>query len=169
MSTHFSSFTPEAMRAFGQELAADLRARTEALKSGRDHTCSMLACFRKDRQEAEAKRRQGAEQQADARRLFMSELSSGVHSLLARFELSRKEMAGDLQEMAGELRAACDAFRNRPGRQGGFVLQRSRQPKQPQPGLSAQPLQAAAAVSHDSAKPRSGGEGKHGHSKKRHG
>lgn len=167
MNAHFSSFTPEAMRAFGQELAADFQRRTEFLKNSRNHTFGMLANFRRDHQDAAAKRRQGAEREADARRLFMSELKSGVHALLGRFELSRKEVAGDLQEMAGEFRAACDAFRNRPGRQGDF-FRRGQQPKQTQPSPSAQPFQAAAE-SQDGAKARSSGEGKSGQSKKRHG
>lgn len=163
MNAHFSSFTPEAMRAFGEDLTADFQRRTEFLKNTRDNTFTMLAGFRRDHEETEKNRRQRAEREADALRLFMSELKSGVHALLGRFNLSRKEMAGDLQEMAGELRAACDAFRNRPGRQSGF--RRGQQPKQTQPNPDAQPFQAAAE-SQDGAKARSGGEGK---SKKRHG
>lgn len=167
MNAHFSSFTPEAMRALGQDLAADFQRRTDFLKRTREHTFTMLAEFRRDHQAAEQHRRRCAEREADARRLFVSELKSGVHALLGRFELSRKEVAGDLREMAGELRSACDAFRDRPGRQGGSFRRGQRQ-EQAQPIQSAQPFQATTE-SREGAKGRSGGDSKPGQSKKRHG
>ena len=118
MTAHFTSFTPEAMRAFGHQLAADARRRTELIEDTRNRTSAMLAGFRSQHREAEALRRQRAEREADGRLLVTSELKSGVHALLTRFELGRKEMAGDLREMARDLHAACEAFRNRPGRPG---------------------------------------------------
>jgi len=118
MNRHFRSFTPEAMRAFGQELADGFQRRIEFLCHTRNHTLTMLADSRKDRAVTEVKRRERASREADARRLFMSTLKSGVHSLLGRFELSRKEMAEDLQGMAREFQAASDAFQNRSGRRG---------------------------------------------------
>jgi len=145
MNNHFSSFTPEAMRAFGKDLADGLQRRTEFLKNTRNHTLSMLASFRKEHTAAAAQRRERASSDADARRLFMSELKSGVHSLLGRFELSRKEMARDLQDMSRELHAAGDAFRNRsrhhdgPARPGPA----SHQAKQGPSGGGAKPFRAA--------------------------
>jgi hypothetical protein len=65
--------------------------------------------------------------------------------------------------MASECRAACDAFRNRPGRQGGFFFRHSQQPN------SSEPAFQAAAEGRGSAKAGSGGEGKAGHAKKRNG
>jgi hypothetical protein len=168
MSAHFSSFTADAMQAFGQEMAADFQRRAEFLKSTRDHTANMLANFRRDHQEAAARRREGAERDADGRRLFMSEMRSGVHALLGRFELSRKEMAADLQEMAGELRAASDAFRRRPGRHGDRFLGRAQQPKRTQPNLNGQAFPSRADAE-GSGNPRSRDEGKSRHSKRRHG
>jgi Tfp pilus assembly protein PilV len=112
---HFTSFTPEAMTAFGQELAADLQQRLELLAANRSHTHDLLASARTQLQEMESQRRQSAAQAADARRLFTSELRSGVHALCNRFELARRDMAADLQQMAGELNAAREAFHNRPG------------------------------------------------------
>ncbi|MDD5309178.1 MAG: hypothetical protein PHU25_17840 [Deltaproteobacteria bacterium] len=124
MQTHFSSFTPEAMRAFGQELAAGFQSRREFLDKTRNHTVAMLANFRRVHREAESQRRQRAAREADERRLFMSELRSGVHALKNRFELGRHEMAADFRQMAGELRAASEAFRNRPGHPAGSFLRR---------------------------------------------
>ncbi len=118
MNTHFGSFTADAMRGLGEGLAADARQRAEFLESARQHTQGLLQGSRRDHQETEKGRRERAESEADARRLFMSELRSDVHALLGRFELSRKEMAGDLREMASELHAACDAFRARSGAAG---------------------------------------------------
>ena len=132
MNAHFTSFTPEAMRAFGQELADGCQRRTEFINHARNDTLAMLADFRNDR-------RQRAERETNARRLFTSELTSAVHSLLGRFELSRKEMAS-------EIHAACDAFRHRPGRQNG-----------------------ANARSSAEGQPRSSAEGQPRRSKKRHG
>lgn len=148
MNAHFSSFTPEAMRAFGQELADGFPRRTEFVNDIRNHTFAMLAGFRKERRER-------APGEAEARRLFVSELKSGVHSLMGRFELSRKEMTRELQ-------AACDAFRNRPGRR------RRQQLKQTQSSPSGQPFEADGE-SQNSPEARSWGTDKRGHSKKRNG
>lgn len=188
MNTHFTSFTPEAMRAFGQELAGGLQRRLESLGNLRNQTFAMLANFRKEHAEAEAKRRTLAAREADARRLSTSELTSGVHSLLGRFELNRKEMAADLHEMARELDAACNAWRTRPGQQDrssprGFAGPQPKQPqKQPPPSASIPPFRAASesqdasaqpfragTESQDGMKARSGPDDKAGDSKKRHG
>lgn len=130
--SHFTSFTPEAMEAFGQELAAELHRRREHLETTRNHTHELLAAARNERCETENQRRQLAAQAADARRLFTSELRSGVHALRNRFELARRDMAADLQQMATELHAASDAFRSRPGREGGSA-QRAPRPAAHQP------------------------------------
>ncbi|MBI4703934.1 MAG: hypothetical protein HY744_22730 [Deltaproteobacteria bacterium] len=118
MGHHFSSFTPEAMRALGQEMAAGVRRRAEHFDRVRGDTFAMLAEFRRDHRAAESQRRRRAEHDAEDRRLFASELRSGAHALLGRFGLGRRERAADLQDMAGELRAASDAFRRRPRSQG---------------------------------------------------
>ena len=141
MQVHFSSFTPEAMRAFGQDLATDFQSRQEFLRKTRNHTTAMLADFRRGHRAAEARRRQGAAREADGRRLFMSELRSGVHALKNRFELGRHEMAADFRQMAGELRAASEAFRDRPGHRAGSFFRRPAQPKttaESHPGFEAQ-------------------------------
>jgi hypothetical protein len=111
MQAHFSSFTPEAMRAIRNGFAALAERRREFLEGTRRYTSAMLADF-------EEQRRQRAARDADARRLFMSELRSGVHSLRNRFELARGEVALQRREMAGELRAAREAFRE-PRRPAG--------------------------------------------------
>lgn len=134
MSTHFTNFTPEAMEAFGQELAAELQRRREHLDTTRTNTRELLAAARYERCETENQRRQLAAQAADARRLFTSELRSGVHALRNRFELARRDMAADLQQMATELHAASEAFRSRPGRNGGAAQHNARPAaQQPRP------------------------------------
>lgn len=142
MQAHFSSFTPDAMRRFGQELAADFQRRREFVDNTKHQTSAFLADARADRQKR-------AERGADGRRLFMSELRSGVHALRSKFEIARHEVAADLREMASERRAASEAFRRRPGAQGGFFSRRGAQP-------------ATQAFSQEGAKLA-------GHSKKRHG
>jgi BMFP domain-containing protein YqiC len=109
MHAHFTSFTSEAMRAFGQELAADGQRRRELLAGMKRQTGAFLSDFR-------AAHRAAAEQAADGRRVLMSELRSGAHALRTRFDLARREMSDDLRQMATERRAASEAFRNRPGR-----------------------------------------------------
>ena len=129
MQAHFGSFTPEAMRAFGQELAADFQRLREFLDKTRKQTSAMLADFRRGHREAEAQRRQRAAREADGRRLFMSELRSGGHALKNRFDLGRREMAADFRQMAGELHAASEAFRNRPGHRAGSSFRHPTQPE----------------------------------------
>ena len=155
MQAHFSNFTPDAMRGLGQELAADFQRRREFIADTKQKTSVFLADARKVLGEVETERRKGAEQQADGRRLFMSELRAGVHALRSKFEISRRGMVEDLQEMAGELRAASAAFRARPGAKGGFFFRQSDQP-----------------VTHFFSKEgdhESGAAKPAGHSKKRHG
>jgi len=128
MSTHFSSFTPEAMEALGQQLAAELQQRRDLIETMRSNTHSLLAAANHERSETETQRRQLAAQAADARRLFTSELRSGVHALRNRFELARRDMAADLQQMATELHAASAAFRSRLGPEGSAQSQHTSRP-----------------------------------------
>jgi hypothetical protein len=160
MSPHFSSFTSETMHALGQELAAEQQERQELLARNRSNTQALLANAHRERCDAEARRRDHAAQEADARRLFMSELRSGVHALRNRFELARRDMAADFQQMAAELRAAREAFRNRPGHQLELAARRAPRPeplyepppllpaeeaRPSEPTLPAEPLSAAPA------------------------
>jgi len=115
MQAHFSGFTSDTMRAFGEALAAERQQRRELLDQTRSYTSGLLESARRLRQETETERRQSAAQEADSRRLFTSELRSEVHALRTRFELARRDVAADFQQMASELRAARETFRNRPG------------------------------------------------------
>ena len=128
MQPHFTIFTPEAMRAFGQDLAAEAQGRREFIDKTAHHTFAMLAEFRRAHREAEARRRGRAVREAAGRRLFLSDLRSGVQTLRDRFEVGRREMAADFQEMVGELRAAGEAFRNRPGNRAGSFVRHAAQP-----------------------------------------
>ena len=113
MQSHFSSFTPEAMRAFGQQLNEDLESRKQYIESIRRSTNEMLAESHRKQQESEALRRQSARQDADNRRVHFSELRSEVRSFCNRVELKRKDVVADLQHLRQELNSASMAFRNR--------------------------------------------------------
>ena len=104
------------MRALGEELSAERLQRRELIEQTRSYTVALLESARRLRHEAEAERRQAAAQEADARRLFTSELRSEVHALRTRFELARRDVAADFLQMVGELRAAREMFRGRPER-----------------------------------------------------
>ncbi len=96
--SHFTTFTPERMAAFRQTLTTDAAQRREFV----------AALFSNERL-----RRNVAAQDADTRRLFVSELRSGVHALRNRFELARRDVVTDFQQMASELRAARQSFQKR--------------------------------------------------------
>jgi uncharacterized protein YukE len=161
MEAHFSSFTPEAMRAFGQELAADSHRRRELLDRTRRQTAAFLADFRGKQREAATERKQRAGREADGRRLFVSELRSGVHALKNRFELARRDLSTELRQMAGRLGAAQEAFRNRPPQLAGSSARKGARP-------TAQP--SAAMEGDPGFRPGTEGEEggrRHGHSKRR--
>jgi hypothetical protein len=111
---HFHSFTADGMRRLGEELSAQRHRRAESQKQARDATFTTLSDFRKKLEGQAQDRQKRAAQEADARRLFMSELKSGVHAFMNRCGLNRAEMASDLRAMAGELNAAKQAWQNRP-------------------------------------------------------
>jgi hypothetical protein len=163
MSSHFTSFTPDAMRAFGQALSAGAAARHEFVTN-------LFASSNRDRHKAESERRQTAAQAADARRLFVSELQSGVHALRTRFALDRRDMAADFQQMAGELNAAREAFHDRAGFRPRAARSKQAAPSHSTPGHSAT-SHAASAHSEpthpESSKPPQGEKSEH--FKKRHG
>jgi hypothetical protein len=126
MQGHFSGFTSDTMRAFGQELAAERQQRRETLEQTRAYTSALLESARQQRHETETERRQSAAQEADSRKLFTSELRSEVHALRNRFELARRDVAADFQQMANELRAARETFRNRPGHEAPAARRRAK-------------------------------------------
>jgi hypothetical protein len=162
MQTHFDSFTPQWAQAFGQELAAELQRRREFLDNTRRHTLAFLADFRRAHRNAETERREG-------RRLFMSELRSGAHALHSRFQLARSEMAADLRQMASELHATSEAFRRRPGRQGGFFFRRSAPAATQPPPAATQPPPKEGEQAFGAGFEGQEGAKKPWHSKKSHG
>jgi hypothetical protein len=114
MSNHFTSFTVDTMKAFGQDLADLAQHRTESITNIRNHTEGMLAGFLKEFHDAAAKRRNDAAEDAEARRNHLNALRAEVQSLRETFTAEREAMATDIREMAAELRQACETFRNRP-------------------------------------------------------
>jgi hypothetical protein len=159
--SHFTNFTPEAMRAFGEELTAGAQRR-------REHLASLFATARSERRAAEKNRRRSAARAADARKLFVSELRSGVHTLRARFELARGDMAADFKRMSSELAAAREAFQSRFGRQAGSHLHRSSRPAAQRNRPGDQGFHPEPAGQEGDQSGRLHGE-KAEHSKKRHG
>lgn len=154
MHQHFSTFTPEAMRAFGQALVAGFQARTEFIDKIRNEIFETLAQFPKQRHDRESERRRGAEQDADSRRRFVSDLRSAVQTLRDRFEASSREMAG-------EFSAACDAWRNRPGHRAAVSFHRNFN--------SAAAGRTTSFESQDAASPKPRGPDRPDHPRKRHG
>lgn len=108
---HFSTFTAEAMAAFRQALDEGCRGRQEFLDRSREATQTLLEDARRMRAEAEGERRSRAAHDASSRQMFMNTLRMQVGSMKDDFRAKREEMADDLRDMAGELRAAQDAFR----------------------------------------------------------
>ncbi len=163
MSSHFTSFTPDAMRAFGQALAASAAERHELVMN-------LFATSNRDRHQAESHRRQAAAEAADSRRLFVSELQSGVHALRTRFALDRRDMAADFKQMASELNAAREAFHDRAGSPQRAARTASPRTK---PAASTHSAPAHAASSHSEPTQGEGSKPPQGEKsepfKKRHG
>lgn len=165
MQSHFSNFTPEAMRSLNQVFAAGAQMRQEFVEQIRSATFNLLADSRRSLAEAEAERRQSAMSEADSRRLFVSELRSEVHALRNRFELARRDMVADLQQMGVEVRAAREAFRSDPGpetpRHTPRMAARKTEPSKPT-------FEAERSGGKETAKPRSSSGVKPSFAKKRH-
>lgn len=142
MSNHFTSFTQEAMRAFGQKLADGARARAEFRASLKAQVAVMMERLRHEAQGAEQHRRARVAAEAEARQRFLSELRGGVRALMKRFERSRQDRADDLRAMSGECRAASLAFRERFA---GAAGSSPRPAGPPEPGpTGARPVPARA-------------------------
>jgi hypothetical protein len=171
VESHFSNFTPEAMRALGQAFAAGAQKRMEFVEQIRSATFTLLADSRQQLEEAEADRRQRAAGEADSRRLFVSELRSEVHALRNRFELARRDMAADLQQMGAEVRAAREAFRAGPGPEAPrHTAHTNHTPRaaarKPEPGEPT--FEPERSSGKETAKPRSAQGMKSSFAKKRH-
>ncbi len=124
---HFSSYTPEAIRAFTGELSAEFRRRTDFVRATRDRTHAMLSRFNKDHRNTaadlgknlrehrsrladhELQRLRNAEEEAHERKVLVSELKSGTSTFLNKFRL-------ELREAASGIKAASDAWRTRRSR-----------------------------------------------------
>jgi hypothetical protein len=112
MRRQLVSFTPEAMGALGKGISEHV-ARCEATS----RRCNRFAQDVRNRSAAalgrlHEDRRRRAERAADARRVYASELRSGVRALLDRCELTRASLAT-------EINAAREAFRSTRPRHSG--------------------------------------------------
>ena len=108
MKTQFTGFTPEAMLALGNEIAASFQNCAASIKSCNEFTEGIRAETAAMLGKLQEERRERAADEADARKVFASELRSAVRALLDRAELTRETLASDIH-------AASDAFnKSRP-------------------------------------------------------
>ena len=108
MANRTTSSTADAMRLLVDKLTTDRMARADLAERNRDDVSAMLKQFAKDRRNAEATRTRKAKRASDARQRFVNRLKAGVKALIDNFQQLRSEMAADM-------RAAGDAWRNRAG------------------------------------------------------
>ena len=125
MKTQFTQFTPEAMLALGNHIAASFQNCAASIKSCNEFTEGVRAETAAMLGKLQEERRERAADEADARKVFASELRSAVRALLDRAELTRESLASDIHK-------ASDAF------------QKSR-PRQPVARPSARPVARPAA------------------------
>lgn len=120
MGHRMTSFTADAMRDFVGELASDLQARTDLVDQNRENVSAMLKQSAKDRHNAETLRGRQSRRTTEARRRFVNRLKAGVTSLMGDFRNMRMEMASEIQ-------AAGNVFRNRSLRDGSAAASTSAQ------------------------------------------
>jgi hypothetical protein len=108
MKTQFTQFTPEAMLALGNHIAASFQNCAASIKSCNEFTEGVRAETAAMLGKLQEERRERAAEEADARKVFASELRSAVRALLDRAELTRESLASDIHK-------ASDAFqKSRP-------------------------------------------------------
>lgn len=107
---HFASFSAESMAAFRQALDDGHRGRQDALGRTREATQAFLDEARLRREQSARELHERAKADASSRQMFMSALRSQVATMKDNFHAKRKEMQSDLQDMAGEFKAAQEAF-----------------------------------------------------------
>lgn len=115
---HFTSFTAESMAAFRQAIDDGQKNRSDSLWMTRETTLELLEAARRAREEAEGERRSRAAHDASSRQTFMNALRVQVGSLKDDFRAKREEMSEDHRAMAGELRAAQEAYHGRAPQNG---------------------------------------------------
>lgn len=149
MDLHFTSFTPEWAYAFRKELAAGTPRRRAWFGTLREQLHMFLATAERERQRV-------CDSELEKRRLFVSELRSGVHALRSRFAL-------DLAQMAKEYRAASDAYRGRTSGGAAASFHRTTWPTG-QSGARSEEGESEFAATYDGRDATAGSK----HSKKRH-
>lgn len=107
---HFASFTAESMAAFRQALDDGHQGRQEALGRTREATRTFLNEARRVREQSAREFEERAKNDSNSRQMFMNALRSQVGTMKDNFHAKRMEMNADLQAMAGELKAAQEAF-----------------------------------------------------------
>lgn len=107
---HFASFTAESMAAFRQTLDDGHRGRQEALGRTREATHAFLDEARRTREQSARELQEQAKADASSRQMFMNALRSQVATMKDNFHAKRMEMQSDLQNAAGEFKAAQEAF-----------------------------------------------------------
>jgi hypothetical protein len=115
---HFTSFTADSMAAFRQAIDDGQKNRSESLWMTRETTLELLEAARRTREQAEGDRSSRAAHDASSRQTFMNALRVQVASLKDDFRAKREEMSEAHRAMAGELRAAQEAFHGRAPQNG---------------------------------------------------
>ena len=110
MKTQFTQFTPEAMMALGNQIAASFQNCAASIRSCNEFTEGVRADTAAMLVRLQEERRERAADEADARKVFTSELRSAVRALLDRAELTRETLSSDIH-------AASEAFRKTRPRQ----------------------------------------------------
>jgi hypothetical protein len=110
MKTQFTQFTPEAMMALGNQIAASFQNCAASIKSCNEFTEGVRAETVAMLGRLQEERRERAADEADARKVFASELRSAVRALLDRAELTRETLSSDIH-------AASEAFQKTRPRQ----------------------------------------------------
>ncbi len=126
MKTQFTRFTPEAMMALGNQIATTFENCAASIKSCNEYTENVRAETAAMLGKLQEERRARAAEEADARKVFASELRSAVRALLDRAELTRETLASDIHAASDAFhkarpRQAPTSIRNRPAtaRRGG--------------------------------------------------
>ena len=137
MKTQFTDFTPKAMMALGNEIAASFRTCAASIKSCNEFTDGIRAETAAMLEKLHDERRERADGEADARKIFRSELRSEVRALLERAEMTRETLASDIH-------AASEAFRKSRPRQAPAQARKAASPPSRAARAPAQPAKPAA-------------------------
>ena len=136
MKTQFTQFTPKAMAALGNGITASFQNCAATIKSCNEFSDDVRARTSAMLEKLQDERRERSDEEADARKVFRSELRSEVRALLDRCEMTRETLASDIH-------AASEAFRKTRPRQAPA---RARKVAEPAARTQKAPAKSASAA-----------------------